>query len=182
MVATLAENGVLSHHLKYEAGGEKIFRAKVLCVLTKTRVRLLRAHKPRSFSDLTSVSVPLDLSFLFGQLACELCVLKLGDGLVLQVYGEVCRRLADDQLCGGLVVCSHGGVLALVCQRAVFDGQCVLVFVHSVHNAFVEGDFLAALHPLQGGIGPVDLAGEAHSLLLLSVDVFQRNDDPQTLL
>lgn len=137
---------------------------------------------PRSFSDLTSVSVPLGFGFLFRQLARKLCVLELGDGLVLQVHGEVCRRLADDQLCGGLVVSGHGGVLALVWQVAVFDSQCMLVFVHSVDDAFVEGNLLAALHPLQSGVGPVDLTGEADGLLLLSVDVLQRNHDPQTLL
>lgn len=137
---------------------------------------------PRSFSDLTSVSVPLDVGFLFGQLACELSIFELCDGLVLQVDREVCGCLADDQLCCGLAVSSHGGVLALVCQCAIFNGQRVLVFVHSVNDEFAEGDLLASLQPLQCGVEPVDLTGEAHSALLLSVDVLQRNDDPQILL
>lgn len=137
---------------------------------------------PRSFSDLTSVSVPLDGGFLFGQLACELSIFELRDGPVLQVDGEVCGRLADDQLGCGLAVSGHGRVLALVRHCAVFNGQRVLLFVHSVNDGFAEGHFLSALQPLQCGVEPVDLTGEAHSVLLLSVDVLQRNDDLKTFL
>lgn len=46
----------------------------------------------------------------------------------------------------------------------------------------VESQFLATLQPPQGGVWPVDLAGEANSLLLLCVNVLQRNNNPETFL
>lgn len=139
-------------------------------------------NQPWSFSDLPSIPVPLDLGLLLGQLARELRIIELGDGLVFELCAEVGRRLADDQLGGGLVVPGDHRVLALVGQRAVLDGERVLFFVDPVDDAFAEGDLLAGLHPLHSGVGSVGLAGEADGLLLLSVDVLRRNHDLQTLL
>lgn len=89
------------------------------------------------------------------------------------MHVEIRRRLADDELCCGFVVSGYGCVLTLVGQGAVFDGKRMLVFVDSVDNAFAEGDLLAGLHPLQSGVGPVDLTREADGLLLLSVNVLR---------
>ena len=141
-----------------------------------------RQALPWSFSDLTSVSVPFHFSLILGQLAGELCIFKLCDGLVFELVCEVCGSLADDQVCCGLVVSSDRGVVSFVSQGTVFNCQVVLVLFSPVHNALAEGELLATLHPAQFGPRSVHFTGEGHCILLLGVNILQRNHKPQALL
>lgn len=137
---------------------------------------------PRSFFDFTTVSVPLDNGLLFGQFAGELCVFKLGDGLIFELCHEVCRRLADDQLGRALVIADEGGVLALVIHDAVFDCQGVLQSIHPVDQALAERHLLAGLHPAHRHLLAIHLANEADGFLLLGLDVLDGVQELQLLL
>lgn len=127
---------------------------------------------PRSFSDLSSILVPLDSSLLLAQLASELCILKLSNSLISELPCEVSWRLANNQLSSTLVISNHGSVLALIFHGTVFDSQGVFESISSVDNAFAECHLLAGLHPSYGHLRPVHFTNKADSLLLLSLNVF----------
>lgn len=142
----------------------------------------LNVFLPGSLSYLTSIPVPFHLSLLLGEFAGELSILKLSDGLVFELCGEVSGGFTNDQLSCRLVITSDGGVFTFISKSTVLDGQCVLILVQPVDYAFAEGDLLTSFCPFQSNLLPVDLARKANSLLLLCVAVLKRYNDLQTLL
>lgn len=135
-----------------------------------------------AFFDFSSISVPSDTGFLFGQLACKDSIIKFSDSLVSEMLNEVCWCFCDEKLCNRFVLTSSNSIFTFIYKPTIFNDEWMFVFVNFVQNALAERDLFTILCPFEGCIKAIDFAPECDSFLFHGLNVFKGLNNSEILL